>query len=81
MYLNLHDAIEFVLERAGRAVSTTDIARCIRDEDLWIRPTDGEPPSPAQVRARAVQYRDREKIPFVIAGDMISLDRTPDWVA
>lgn len=78
VYPYLHDAIVFVLERSSRPMSATEIARCVRDEDLWMRPSDAEPPSPTQVRARAVQYRDRGMIPFVIDDDMISLDHAPD---
>lgn len=48
----LHDAIYDILDHAGCAMSSREIADKNRELGLWVRRTDGECPSATQIMAR-----------------------------
>ncbi len=60
----LHDAIYDILDQAGRAMSSREIANKNRELGLWVRRSDGEYPSATQImaRVRRPEHRDTFRI-------------------
>lgn len=55
----LHDAIVTVLQERGNVWMTyREISDAIAARQLYIRPSDGEPPPPGQISARAHHHLD-----------------------
>ncbi|WP_127127888.1 hypothetical protein [Pseudoflavitalea rhizosphaerae] len=54
---NLHEVIAEVIRSVGRSLKPTEIASIIRENSLWLRKKDNQPPGPSQISARVNNYQ------------------------
>ncbi|MBN8856151.1 MAG: hypothetical protein BGO55_08275 [Sphingobacteriales bacterium 50-39] len=67
----LHDIIELVLINARAPMTTSQIARVIENNDLWVRLVDGDSPPVQQISARVSNHPEL----FAMDGEFVLLNK------